>query len=178
MKSVEDAVERKDRVPPRAERLNWDDHHMALAMVTAQKSPDPNTQVGAVIVDKQNRVIGIGHNGAPRGICVSTVPWNREGEPAETKYAYVVHAERNAILNCTSKIVGATLYVTMFPCNECAKDILQTGITRVVYLTNPYADQWQTQVSWWMLLQKDITVDRHVWKPESLNLLEDCFLNK
>lgn len=165
-------IQQENRTSPRDDRLNWNDHHMAIALVTSQRSPDPNTQVGACIVDKKNRILGTGYNGPPRGLGQSTMPWDREGKPEYTKYAYVVHAERNAIFNCNYNIEGATLYVTMFPCNECAKDILQTGIERVIYLTNPYKDTWQNQAAEWMLSSRDITVIQHTWETKSVQCLQ------
>ena len=134
--------------PPRADRLSWDDHHMLMALVTAQRSPDPNTQVGACIVDKDNLILGTGYNAFPRGVPSNAFPWDRQTVSiVHSKYPYVVHAEKNAISNALGSVEGGTLYVTMYPCNECAKDIIQAGIKEIVYLTNPYEKQWQTQTS-------------------------------
>lgn len=125
---------------PRHERLNWDDHHMLLALVTAQKSPDPNTQVGVIVVDQENRILATGYNGAPRNIPVNMIPWDREHEDQkQTKYMYVLHAEVNAILNSNVPVVGGTLYTTLYPCHECMKIIVASGIKTVVYLSNKYA---------------------------------------
>lgn len=127
----------------RTNYLLWDEYFMALAELSAMRSKDPNTQVGACIVDKNNRILSIGYNGAPNGFDDNDFPWEREGEPLETKYLYVVHAERNAILNYRGSrkdLEGATIYVDLFPCNECAKEIIQSGIKEVVYLSDKYAN--------------------------------------
>lgn len=127
----------------RTNYLLWDEYFMALAELSAMRSKDPNTQVGACIVDKNNRILSIGYNGAPNGFDDNDFPWEREGTPLETKYLYVVHAERNAILNYRGSrkdLEGATIYVDLFPCNECAKEIIQSGIKEVVYLSDKYAN--------------------------------------
>lgn len=117
--------------------LSWDDYFIALAFLSAQRSKDPNKQVGACIVSQTNIILSIGYNGFPRGIADDDLPWaklSRSGEPLETKYPYVVHAEANAILNAnTDKMTGQRIYVTMHPCNECAKLIIQAGIREVIY---------------------------------------------
>ena len=118
--------------------LSWDQYFMAMAHLAAFRSQDPNTQVGAVIVNPDNRVVGMGYNGFPRGCSDLSYSWEREGEELETKYPYVVHAELNAILNSTQNLKGCTLYVSLFPCNECAKAIIQAGITTVIYESDKY----------------------------------------
>ncbi|KXZ48352.1 hypothetical protein GPECTOR_28g759 [Gonium pectorale] len=126
---------------PRSGSLSWDDYFMALAFLSAQRSKDPNKQVGAVIVNADNVILGIGYNGFPRGCCDSDLPWAKvatgpDGRPSPlgTKYPYVVHAEANALLNKNAaSVAGARVYVTMFPCNECAKLLIQAGIREVVY---------------------------------------------
>lgn len=130
-------------VAAREDVLSWDDYFMALAKLSAQRSKDPSTQVGACIVSSSHRILSIGYNGAPNGFPDDEFPWAREGEPLDTKYLYVVHAERNAILNYHGSrrdLEGATIYVDLFPCNECAKEIIQAGIKEVVYLSDKYAD--------------------------------------
>ncbi|MBR3630719.1 MAG: dCMP deaminase family protein, partial [Oscillospiraceae bacterium] len=102
-------------------------------------SKDSNTQVGACIVNAENRIVSVGYNGMPTGCPDDDMPWEREGDFLDTKYPFVCHAELNAILNSTASLRGCTLYVTLFPCNECAKAIIQSGIRRVVYLSNKYA---------------------------------------
>lgn len=118
--------------------ITWDEYFMGLAHLSALRSKDPNTQVGACIVDQENKVVSIGYNGMPRGCADSDFPWDREGGFLETKYAFVVHAELNAILNSPRPVKNCTLYVSLFPCNECAKAIIQSGITKVVYESDKY----------------------------------------
>ena len=119
--------------------LSWDEYFMGLAHLSAMRSKDPSTQVGAVIVDQEHKVVGIGYNGLPIGCSDDEFPWDREGGMLETKYAFVVHAELNAILNSTRNLHGCTLYVSLFPCNECAKAIIQSGIREIVYEDDKYA---------------------------------------
>ena len=127
----------------RTDYLSWDDYFMAVAQLSAQRSKDPNTQVGACIVNTRKRIIGIGYNGFPSGLSDDELPWSREGQYLDTKYPYVCHAEMNAITNSSNKpeLEGATMYVSLFPCNECAKLIVQVGIKEIVYLSDKYADQ-------------------------------------
>ena len=118
--------------------LNWDEYFMAMAHLAAFRSKDPNTKVGACIVNKDNRVVGLGYNGFPFGCSDKCYPWQREGEFLDTKYPFVVHAELNAILNSIMPLKGCTIYVSLFPCNECAKAIIQSGIDTVVYEEDKY----------------------------------------
>jgi len=122
---------------PRTGHLSWDEYFMALAFLSAQRSKDPNKQVGACIVNQEHIILGIGYNGFPRGCKDFDLPWSKEsetGNPLETKFPYVCHAEMNAILNSnSSNLQGARIYVTMFPCNDCAKLIIQSGIKEVIY---------------------------------------------
>ena len=121
----------------RIDYISWDEYFMSVALLASMRSKDPNTQVGACIVGDDKRIISTGYNGFPRGCSDDEFPWNREGE--ETKYPYVVHAELNAILNAGGRsLAGSTLYVALFPCNECAKAIIQAGIKTVVYLSDKY----------------------------------------
>ena len=127
----------------RKEYLNWEQYFMAIAKLSALRSKDPNTQVGACIVSNDNRILSIGYNGAPNGFEDKNFPWDREGNPLDTKYLYVCHAEMNAILNFRGNkkdLENAKLYVDLFPCNECAKAIIQAGISEVVYLSDKYAN--------------------------------------
>ena len=112
---------------------------MSIALLSAQRSKDNNTQVGACIVNEEHKIVSVGYNGMPTGCDDDEMPWERTGNYIDTKYPYVCHAELNAILNCNSNLRGCTLYVTLFPCNECAKAIIQSGIRRVIYLDNKYA---------------------------------------
>ncbi|MBK7141641.1 MAG: dCMP deaminase family protein [bacterium] len=125
----------------RTDYLSWDDYFMAVAQLSALRSKDPGTQVGACIVNKNKRIIGIGYNGFPVGCSDDELPWAREGKFLDTKYAYVCHAEMNAITNASNKpdMDGAIMYVSLYPCNECAKLIIQVGIREVVYLSDKYA---------------------------------------
>ena len=130
--------------------LCWDDYFMSVALLSGKRSKDPNTQVGACIVSNDNRILSIGYNGAPNGFNDEKFPWGREGNPLETKYLYVVHAERNAILNYRGSrkdLENSKIYVDLFPCNECAKEIIQAGIKEVVYLSDKYADTDETIAS-------------------------------
>ncbi|KAJ8752597.1 hypothetical protein K2173_005486 [Erythroxylum novogranatense] len=117
--------------------LSWDDYFMAIAFLSAERSKDPNRQVGACLVSENGVILGIGYNGFPRGCSDDQLPWakkSKTGNPLETKYPYVCHAEINAILNTNhASAAGQRLYVTMFPCNECAKIIIQSGVTEVIY---------------------------------------------
>lgn len=119
--------------------IKWDEYFMGVAKLSALRSKDPNTKVGACIVNTKKRIVGIGYNGLPYGCSDDEFPWERDGEFLDTKYPYVVHAEPNAILNSTTKLDDATLYVTLFPCNECAKLIIQSGIKEIVYISDKYA---------------------------------------
>lgn len=127
----------------REDYISWEEYFMALAQLSAKRSKDPSTQVGACIVNDKKRIIGIGYNGFPTGCSDDELPWDREGDYLDTKYPYVCHAEMNAITNSSNKsqLEGATLYVSLFPCNECAKLIVQVGIKEVVYLSDKYKDQ-------------------------------------
>lgn len=128
----------------RLEHLSWDEYFMGVAKLSALRSKDPSTQVGACIVSADNRILSIGYNGAPNGYEDKYFPWEREGMPLETKYLYVCHAEMNAILNFRGNkkdLEGAKLYVDLFPCNECAKLIIQSGIKHIIYLSDKYKDQ-------------------------------------
>ena len=118
--------------------ITWDEYFMGLAHLSALRSKDPNTQVGACIVDADNKVVSIGYNGMPRGCSDQEFPWEREGGFLDTKYAFVVHAELNAILNSPRPVKDCTLYVSLFPCNECAKAIIQSGIRKIIYESDKY----------------------------------------
>lgn len=125
----------------RNDYISWDEYFMGVAILAGMRSKDPSTQVGACIVDNDNKILSQGYNGLPRGCSDDEFPWNREGNMLETKYPYVVHAELNAILNSRgTSLVGSKIYVALFPCNECAKAIIQSGIKEVVYLSDKYAD--------------------------------------
>lgn len=134
----------------REDYISWDEYFMGVSLLAAKRSKDPNTQVGACIVDDNNIILSTGYNGFPVGCSDDLYPWEREGD--DTKYKYVVHAELNAILNANGKsLKGARLYVDLFPCNECAKAIIQSGIKEVIYLYDKYADTKETLASKKML---------------------------
>lgn len=127
-------------VKPRENYISWDECFMRMAHVISERSKDPSTQNGAVIADQNNVVVGLGYNGMPRGIEGDNFPWEREGGFLDTKYAYVCHAEENAIYNSNASTKGCKLYCTLFPCNECSKAIIQNGITEVVFESDKYHD--------------------------------------
>ena len=132
----------------RKDYLSWDEFFMGVAILSSGRSKDPNTQVGACIVDTNNRILSIGYNGTPNGFDDDLFYWNREGNSLETKYPYVCHAELNAILNYGGgSLDGARVYVTLFPCNECAKAIIQSGMKEVIYMQDKYADSDATRAS-------------------------------
>ncbi len=132
--------------------ISWDEYFMGIAILSAMRSKDPNTQVGACIVSPDRKIVGVGYNGFPTGCSDDELPWAREGDWIDTKYPYVCHAELNAILNSSiTSLKGSTLYVALFPCNECAKAIIQTGIKKVIYLSDKYRDTDATKASRMML---------------------------
>ncbi|MGL5042659.1 MAG: deoxycytidylate deaminase [Culicoidibacterales bacterium] len=128
-------------------QIEWNVYFMGLAYLSGMRSKDPSTQVGACIVNAHNRIVGIGYNGFPRGCEDDAFPWDKEGDFCQTKYAYVVHAELNAILNSQGNLHGCEIYVTHFPCNECAKAIVQSGITKVIYASDKHAHKETTFAS-------------------------------
>ncbi|XLQ19798.1 MAG: deoxycytidylate deaminase [Candidatus Moraniibacteriota bacterium] len=124
----------------RQEYLDWDETFVLMSNLIAMRSKDPSTQVGSCIVNNENVVVGLGYNGFPRGCHDDDLPWCRDGETSESKYAYVVHAEANAIMNANDNVSGCRLYVSLFPCNECAKIIIQSGVKEVIYVSDKYAN--------------------------------------
>ena len=126
----------------RKDYISWDEYFMGVAKLSGMRSKDPNTQVGCCIVSRDNKILSMGYNGFPRGCSDDEFPWAREGDdPLKTKYVYSTHSELNAILNYSGgSLAGAKLYVSLFPCNECAKAIIQCGITEVIYDCDKYAD--------------------------------------
>lgn len=131
----------------KADYLSWDEYFMGIAYLSAMRSKDPSTQVGACIIDEDKKIIGIGYNGFPIGSNDDEMPWNKEGDFLDTKYPYVVHAELNAILNSIKSLKNCTIYVTHFPCNECAKAIVQSGIKKVIYFSDKHKDKDSTKAS-------------------------------
>lgn len=125
----------------RKDYISWDEYFMGVSMLSGMRSKDPNTQVGACIVSNDNKILSMGYNGFPIGCSDDEFPWTREGTETETKYPYVTHSELNAILNYRGgSLEGAKIYVSLFPCNECAKAIIQAGIRAVVYDSDKYAN--------------------------------------
>jgi len=133
----------------RSDYISWDQYFMGIAMLSAERSKDPHTQVGACIVGEDNRILSVGYNGMPQGCEDDDMPWGRDGAALDSKYMFVCHAELNAILNYrgSAAVKGAKVYVTLFPCNECAKAIIQSGIREVVYMSDKYADSESTIAS-------------------------------
>lgn len=125
----------------RQDYLNWDSYFMGIALLSSMRSKDPSTSVGACIVSENNKILSLGYNGMPIGCSDDEYPWEREGHPLDTKYLYVCHAELNALLNYSgTNMKGAKVYTTLFPCNECTKALIQSGIREVIYMSDKYAD--------------------------------------
>ena len=159
----------------RSDYISWDEYFMGVALLASMRSKDPNTQVGCCIVDENNVILTTGYNGFPKGCSDDEFPWDREGE--NTKYPYVVHAELNAILNASGKdLRGAKPYVALFPCNECAKAIIQAGIKEVVYLSDKYADTPATKASKLMLSTAGVKLTQ--MKPDISELVLDFKVQK
>lgn len=153
----------------RKDYITWDEYFMGVSLLAAKRSKDPNTQVGACIVDANNIILSTGYNGFPYGCSDDDYPWEREGD--DTKYNYVVHAELNAILNARGKnLKGSKLYVDLFPCNECAKAIIQSGIAEVVYLYDKYADTAATVASKKMLTSAGVKLTQFSTGKDSITL--------
>jgi len=137
------AIARRKEVsdmPKREDYISWDEYFMGVALLSAKRSKDPSTQVGACIVSKDNRIVSVGYNGMPKGCSDDDFPWERTGDMLDTKYPFVCHAELNAVLNTGgNNLAGCRVYVALFPCNECTKALIQAGITEVVYLSDKYA---------------------------------------
>ena len=132
----------------RKDYISWDEYFMGVAILSGMRSKDPNSQVGCCIVSQDNKILSMGYNGFPKGCSDDEFPWDREGDALDTKYVYVAHSELNAILNYScGSLAGAKLYVSLFPCNECAKAIIQCGIKEVIYDSDKYADTPATKAS-------------------------------
>ena len=153
----------------RTDYISWDEYFMGVAKLAARRSKDPNTQVGACIVSPDDIIISTGYNGMPKGCSDDEFPWNREGE--DTKYPYVVHAELNAILNANGRdLRGSRVYVALFPCNECAKAIIQSGVKEVVYLSDKYANTPGTLASKRMLAAAGVKCTQLHAKTKSITI--------
>lgn len=155
----------------RTDYISWDEYFMGVAILAGMRSKDPSTQVGACIVDNENKILSQGYNGLPRGCSDDEFPWDREGEMLNTKYPYVVHAELNAILNSRgTSLVGSKIYVALFPCNECAKAIIQSGIKEVVYLSDKYSDTDIVKASKRLLSASGVKMTKLEPKNKELNI--------
>lgn len=140
------------RSDKRNDYISWDEYFMGVAVLSGMRSKDPNSQVGACIVSSDNKILSMGYNGFPKGCSDDDFPWSREGDPLDNKYFFVTHSELNAILNYRGgSLDGARLYVSLFPCNECAKAIIQAGIKSIVYDSDKYANTPSTIASKRML---------------------------
>ena len=153
----------------RTDYISWDEYFMGVAKLAARRSKDPSTQVGACIVSPDDIIISTGYNGMPKGCSDDEFPWDREG--AQTKYPYVVHAELNAILNANGRdLRGSRVYVALFPCNECAKAIIQSGVKEVVYLSDKYANTPGTIASKRMLAAAGVKCTQLKAKTKSITI--------
>ena len=155
----------------RKDYLSWDAYFMGIAILSAERSKDPGTQVGCCIVGPDNKILSVGYNGMPIGCPDELMPWARDGAPMDTKYLYVCHAELNAILNYSGgSLRGATAYTTLFPCNECAKALIQSGVKRVVYLSDKYSDSDSVQASKWMVKMTGVAFDKYEMTDRSISM--------
>ncbi len=160
----------ENKTSKREDFLAWDDYFMGVALLSAKRSKDPNTQVGACIVDKNNKIVGVGYNGFPIGCSDDSLPWGREGSFLETKYPYVCHAELNAILNSTKSLEGCRIYVPLFPCGECAKAIIQSGIKEVIYMSDKYSDKDSFKAARKLFNESGIRCKTHTSKKGSVKI--------
>ena len=152
--------------------ISWDEYFMAVAKLAGQRSKDPNSQVGACIVSSDNKILSMGYNGFPMGCSDDEYPWSRDNsDPLRTKYIYVTHSELNAILNYRGgSLEGAKLYVSLFPCNECAKAIIQSGIKTVIYDSDKYADTPSVIASKRMLASAGVQVRKYIRTGRTLEI--------
>ena len=147
----------------RKDYISWDEYFMGVAMLTGMRSKDPNTQVGACIVSADHKILSMGYNGLPTGCSDDEFPWGRDGDPLENKYLFTTHSELNAILNYRGgSLEGSTIYVSLFPCNECAKAIIQAGIKRIVYDSDKYDGTPSVIASKRMLTTAGVTLQKYV----------------
>ncbi len=159
------------RTAKRTDYISWDEYFMGVAILSSKRSKDPSTQVGACIVNKNKKIVGVGYNGFPIGCDDDSLPWDREGEFLETKYPYVCHAELNAILNSISRdLSDCTIYVALFPCNECAKAIIQSGIKEVVYLSDKYAHTDIVKASKLMMNQSGVAYRQLILQDKTITI--------
>ncbi len=155
----------------RTDYLLWDEYFMGVALLSAQRSKDPSTQVGACIVDSKNKIVGVGYNGFPLGCDDDDLPWDREGDFLETKYPYVCHAELNAVLNSTRiDLSDCKIYTTLFPCHECSKVLIQTGIKNIIYYEDKYADTESVKAAKRMLDQANVAYNWYTQNKRTMSL--------
>lgn len=149
-------------MPKREDYISWDEYFMGVSLLSCRRSKDPSTQVGACIVNSENRIMSVGYNGLPKGCSDDEYPWERKAvSQNETKYPFVCHAELNAILNAGgNSLKGCRIYVALFPCNECAKAIIQSGIEEVVYISDKYANTEATVASKRMLASAGVELTK------------------
>ena len=150
--------------------ISWDEYFMGVASLSGKRSKDPSTQVGACVASRKNKVLTMGYNGMPIGVDDDKMPWGREGEPLNTKYLYVCHAEFNAILNSPTSLEDGRIYVTLFPCNECAKVIIQSGIKEIVYLEDKYIGTPENIVSKKLLDAAGVKYHKYEKTNQEINL--------
>ncbi len=156
----------------RADYISWDEYFMGVAKLAAMRSKDPNSQVGSCIVSPDNKILSIGYNGFPTGCSDDEFPWAREGDPLDTKYLYVTHSELNAILNFQGgTLKGSRIYVSLFPCNECSKAIIQSGISEIIYDDDKYADTAAVIASRRMLKAAGVKVTRYEGSGRKLQII-------
>ncbi|AOG60652.1 deoxycytidylate deaminase [Spiroplasma helicoides] len=152
----------------RSDYIDWDTYFLAMIEINAMRSKDPNTQVGAVIVNDLNQIVSTGYNGLPRGLSDDDFSWSREGEWQNTKYPYVVHAELNAILSSSSNLRGTILYTSQFPCYDCSKNIVQAGIVKIIYSDNKYQGTIENEVS--LKILKSANIELEFKKPVKVTI--------
>lgn len=155
----------------RKDYISWDEYFMGISLLSGMRSKDPSTTVGACIVDKNNRIVSIGYNGFVNGCSDDDFPWGREGEFLETKYPFVVHAEQNAILNARGKsLEDCTIYVNLFPCHDCAKNIIQSGIKKVIYIEDKYKDTDSIKASKMMFEKSGVVYSKLKTKTDTITI--------
>ena len=154
----------------RTDYLAWDEYFMGVAVLSGKRSKDPNTQVGACIINEDKKIVGVGYNGFPKGCSDDMFSWKREGDFLDTKYPFVCHAEQNAILNSIKDLKNCTIYVALFPCHECAKSIIQSGIKEVVYLSDKYSGTDSNTASKMMFKSAEIKTRKLVCQSNIITL--------
>lgn len=157
----------------REDYIKWDDYFMGIAILSGKRSKDPSTQVGACIVNKDKKIVGVGYNGFPKGCSDEDFPWEREGDFLDVKYPFVMHAEQNAILNSIKKLDNCSIYVGLFPCHECAKAIIQSGIKEVIFLSDKYDGSDSNKASKMMFNSAGVSYRRLTPENESIEISLD-----